>query len=217
MIRAVAFDLDGTLIDSTAAIVDSFYYLFDVIGEPPPQRQDILRGIGAPFIDAVQMLTRHDPHECARLYGEHYRGTACAKTRLLPGARECVTALRAAGLRVGFASSRKLASAEMLLGHLALLDEFDCRITTEQVARGKPHPDLVLKALEALNAEPHEMFYVGDMDFDVLAARAAGVRCLCVATGYATRQELEALGPEAVFDTLEQTTAYILETRRLSA
>lgn len=210
MIRAVAFDLDGTLIDSTTAIVDSFYYLFDVIGEPPPPRSEILRGIGAPFSDAVQMLTAHDPKECAHIYGEHYLRTACGKTHLLPGAREILDACREAGLRTGFASSRKLNSAEMLLGHLGILDHFECRVTTEQVPRGKPHPDIVLAAMAALETPAEAFCYVGDMSYDVLAARAAGARCVGVTTGYAPRAELESLGADAVFDSLAEVGQYLL-------
>ena len=64
--------------------------------------------------------------------------------------------------------------------------------------------------MAALKAAPDEMIYVGDMHYDVMAARAAGVRCLCVTTGYASRQELETLGAEAVFDTLPEVAAHIL-------
>lgn len=213
MIRAVAFDLDGTLIDSTDAIVASFYHTFDTLGLERPPRERIVSTIGYVLPDQFGLMTDHDPDECVRVYREHYGRTACEGTTLMAGAVACLDRLRAAGLRLGFATSKKRALAEMLLEHYGILDVFECRLGPDDVARPKPHPDAVLESLKGLSVEAHEAFFIGDTVFDVRAAQAARVRCLCVTTGYDTRETLEALEPEAVFDTLDEITDYILTHR----
>ena len=213
MIQTVTFDLDGTLIDSTDAIVESFMYTFDVIGEPRPPRDAIVNSIGYTNEQQFAKLSPHDPDDCARIYRAHYELHACAKTTLLPGCREALAALQAEGIRIGFGTSKQRKYAEMILDHLGVLDCFEVRIGPDDVTHPKPHPEAVLKALTLFGVAPSQMIFVGDMHFDVLASQAAGVRCLAVATGYATRAELEALQPEAVFDSLEPLAQYILEHR----
>ena len=213
MIEAVTFDLDGTLIDSTDAIVESFLHTFDVIGEPRPPREAVVNSIGYTNEQQFAMLAKHDPDDCARIYREDYERHACAKTTLLPGCREALAALQREGIRIGFGTSKQRRFAEMILDHLGLLDSFEVRIGPDDVTHPKPHPEAVLKALDHFGLAPSQMLFVGDMHFDVLAAQAAGVRCLAVSTGYATRAELEALRPEAVFDSLEPLAHYILEHR----
>jgi phosphoglycolate phosphatase len=98
----------------------------------------------------------------------------------------------------------------MILEHLGVLDFFEVRLGPDDVAHPKPHPEVVQKALAAFGVASGEMLFIGDTHFDVMAARNAGVRCLCVTTGYNTREELEALAPEGVFDDLDELTDYML-------
>ncbi len=209
--EAVLFDLDGTLIDSTQAIVESFFHTFDTLGRPRPAREAIIAAIGHLLEDQFRRFWPGcDAALCARVYREHYAKAACAGTFLLPGAREILDALRAAGLRLGFATSKRRLYAEMILEDQRVLDYFAARIGPDDVTHAKPHPEAILRAAADLNAAPAATYVVGDTPFDVLAARAAGAPCLCVTTGPATRTELEALGPEAVYDDLEGVALHIL-------
>ena len=210
LIEAVTFDLDGTLIDSTDAIVNSVMHTFDEMGEERPTRRAIVEGIGHTLEDGFRQLGHSDPAEYVRIYRTHYAEAACAQTTLMPGAAESLARLREAGLKLAFATSKKRVYAEMILDHFGEVDQFVSRIGPDDVANPKPHPEPLLKSLTNLGVAAESMFFVGDTHFDVLAARAAGVRCLCVTTGYATRAELEALNPERVFDFLPELTAYIL-------
>lgn len=211
MITAVCFDLDGTLIDSTEAIVESFYHTFDAFEEPRPPRDAIVNSIGFVLEEQFALLSKHDPQECTRVYRAYYEHVCRPKTALMSGARECLHALRDAGLDLAFATSKRRTYSEMILEHLGVLDFFSVRLGPDDVLKPKPDPEAVLKACEMLNVTPQQLLFVGDMHFDVLASRDAGVRCLCVTTGYATREELEALEPERVFDGLDALTAYVLD------
>ncbi|MCL4694674.1 MAG: HAD family hydrolase [Candidatus Hydrogenedentes bacterium] len=211
MITAVCFDLDGTLIDSTEAIVESFYHTFDTFNEPRPPRDAIVNSIGYVLEEQFALLSTHDPVECTKVYRAYYETICCPKTTLMPGTRECLQALHDAGLEIAFATSKRRKYSEMILEHLGVLDFFSVRLGPDDVSKPKPDPEVVLKACEMLHVTPQQLLFVGDMHFDVLAAREAGVRCLCVTTGYATREELEALEPERVFDGLDQLTAYVVD------
>ena len=76
-------------------------------------------------------------------------------------------------------------------------------------ALDKPTQDALLKAAAALEVAPDDAVYIGDMFFDVNAARAAGMPCIAVSTGYCTHAELEALGPEVVLGDLHEVRDYL--------
>jgi len=210
MIRAVLFDLDGTLMDSTDAIVDSYNHTFDTIGEPRPDRQFIIGTIGHPLRKQFPMMTDYDVDACITIYRDHYTRFSAAKTTLLPGAEETLAAFAARGLRQGFVTSKKREAAEMLLEHLGALHYMEARIGPLEVTRHKPDPEPVEKAMAALDVAPEETVFVGDMHFDVLAGLAAGVTTLAVTTGYETRAQLEALAPHGVYDSLFEVRDQVL-------
>ena len=72
MIKAVTFDLDGTLIDSTEAIVNSFMHTFRVLGAPPPKREAIVNSIGNLLKDQFRLLGRDDIERSLPIYRKHY-------------------------------------------------------------------------------------------------------------------------------------------------
>jgi pyrophosphatase PpaX len=209
--RAVLYDLDGTLIDSTEAIVGCFMHTFDHFGIARPDARAIVDSIGAPLEDQFQHFwPEGDSAECCRVYRERYATVCREQTYLLPGAREILAACAHAGLRQGFATSKRRLYAEMILEHLGVLGYFETGIGPDEVTHHKPHPEAVLKATAAMQVTPEETFFIGDTHYDVEAGKAAGARVVCVTTGYATRDALEALEPEAVYDTLDEVRDHVL-------
>jgi len=209
MIRTVLFDLDGTLIDSTDAIVASFFHMFDTLGAPRPPRETIIASIGKPLHEQLPELTDLDVETCITAYRGHYEATACDSTVLLPGAAEILPWLHDRGIRIGFATSKKREASEMLLDHLGVLQYFGARIGPFEVSRPKPDPEALFAAMAQLDALPEETAFIGDMHFDVLAGKAAGVLTLAVATGYLSRSELERLEPCHLFDSLHEIREFL--------
>ena len=210
MFEAVTFDLDGTLIDSTEAIVDSFNHTFDTIGDPRPSLEAIMDTISLPLEESLRQLSSRDASELTPIFRAYYEEIAAERTFLLPGVEEALSRLSEAGMPIGLATSKLRKFAELLLDHFGVLKHFECRIGPDDVAHRKPHPEPLLKAAAGLGVKPASMVYVGDSPIDVVASRRAGCPCLCVTTGYGMREELEAVDPAGVFDDLEAVTSFIL-------
>jgi len=210
MIRAVLFDLDGTVMDSTDAIVESHFHTFDTLGLPRPARDLIIGTIGFPMEKQVPMMTDHDPEVFIPIYRAWYEANSPAMTVLLPGVEETFADLHGRGVRMGFVTSKKRAAAEMLMEHLGALHYMDARIGPMDVTHHKPHPEPVEKAMAQLGVRPEETAFVGDMHFDILAGQAAGALTLAVTTGYETRAQLEALHPAGVYDSMLEVRDHLL-------
>lgn len=210
-IRAVLFDLDGTLIDSTEAIVDCFFHTFDVLGVERPPRERIVSSISLTLENQFAQLIDHDPDECARIYREKYFRVGPDMTHLHEGAVEILEQCRAAGVRRGFVTSKLRAASELLLDHLGVLDHFEVRVGPEDVTNPKPHPEPLLKALGDLGVAPDEAVYLGDTPLDVRAAHAAGVPCIAITTGYAEECRLQQENPAAICANLMEAAHRLAE------
>lgn len=208
-LKAVVFDLDGTLIDSTNAIVASYQHTFEQFGQRRPSAQEVIGSIGHPLPVQLGMMGMPDVEAAITVYKRFYDSVAREHTVLLPGAEAMLAQIAAEGLLIGLATSKRLDAAEMLLEHLGVLNHFHSRIGPDEVANPKPHPEPILLSAKLLGVAPEEMVYIGDMHFDVQAAQAAGARAIALTTGYATRGELERLGAEIVLDSLEEAWTYL--------
>lgn len=212
MLKAVVFDLDGTLIDSTEAIIRSFFHTFEMMGMDAPSRQTIHDSISVPLETQFAQLCDGDPVALSKVYRAHYFETCTEGTVLLPGVEETLGLLRDAGLRTAIATSKSLRGSEILLEHLSVTEYFEFVVGADSVAHHKPHPEALELSLSKLGIEAGEMVYVGDTKYDTEASERAGVECVAVATGYASRGELDSLTPVFVADTMAEAGDYIIRS-----
>ena len=210
MVDAVCFDLDGTLIDSTDAIVDSFLHTFRTLKIPEPTRQRIIETISVPLEQQFAKLSVDDTDRATQIYREHYRAEAPAKTTLLPGANSAISQLSDAGLKLAIATSKRRSAAEPLLEYLGVLSAFEFCIGPEDVRHPKPHPECLLLAMDRLQTKPESMIFVGDSQYDIRAANAANVQCIALTTGYSTAEELQEHQPTVVLNNLHEVTRFVL-------
>lgn len=210
-VKAALFDLDGTLIDSTEAIVDCFFHTFDVLGVDRPPRRQIVSRISLTLETQFSQLIDHDPHECARIYREKYFRVGPAMTHLHEGATEILEQCRDSGLRMGFVTSKLRAASELLLEHLDVLYHFEARVGPDDVVNPKPDPEPLWMALDQLGLTPEDAVYLGDTPLDVRAAHAAGIPCIALTTGYASEHELKSENPAVICANLMQATRWLAE------
>jgi len=200
----ILFDLDGTLIDSTEAILESFYQAFDALGGTPPGETAVEALIGHTLDDmfAQSGVAAEDVGAYVQAYRTHFRPISKVKTRLLPGAREAIEAAGAIA-KLGVVTTKTGLYSRELLEHFGVMDAFGVLIGREDAFHAKPHPEPVLKALERLGADPRRSWLIGDTRLDAASARDAGIRCVGVLSGYDNAEQLRALTPFIEKDAFE--------------
>jgi len=187
----ILFDLDGTVIDSTEAILDGFRVAFEYFGEDVPSDEAIKNEVGHTLENMFKTLgvepSRIDEHVHA--YKMHYRLISCEKTLLLEGAREAIVeASKFATL--GVVTTKTGEYSRILLEDMALMDYFSVLIGREDVENPKPHAEPILKALAKLEHDRSKTWMIGDTCMDIESAKNAGVHAIAVTSGYATHSVL---------------------------
>jgi len=182
----ILFDLDGTLIDSTEAILESFAAAFKTFDALIPDDELIKAEIGHPLDAMFATLGVEDAYVDAHVqaYKMHYRKISCAKTVLLPGAREAVE-LASQHAVLGVVTTKTAKYSIELLEHMGLMSYFDVLVGREDVEYPKPHPEPILKALSKLQSDKSRHWMIGDTPMDILAAKAANINSVAVTCGYA--------------------------------
>jgi len=213
----ILFDLDGTLIDSTEAILESFHRTFDVLGGEHPEDETIKALIGH-TLDDMYLRVGIAPEEVeafVRTYKEHYRLISKQKTVLLPLAREAIDAA-AAFARLGIVTTKTGLYSRELLEHFGVMDAFEVLIGREDVTHAKPHPEPVLAALQRMGADPRRSWLIGDTRLDAGAAKQAGIGCVGVLSGYDNAEQLRALTPFIERDALEAVRFIAFQGRNVT-
>ena len=185
--RAVCFDFDYTLGDSTDSIVAGFQYAFPILGFPSPDRETVRGTIGYLLEDAYTMLTGDgDAEHRARfraLFLEAAQERQRTETLLFPGAPELLRGLRAQGVPAAIVSTKRGDTIQAILAHHGLEDEVELVIGSADVTRHKPDPEGLRLAMERLGAAPEETLFCGDTVLDAGAARNAGCPFAAVLNG----------------------------------
>ena len=189
MKTTILFDLDGTLIDSTEAILDSFYYALRNCNAKLVEKEKILRLIGHPLDFMFAHLGIKNVDRCVKFYKERYRLISKEKTHLLPGAKEAVE-IAAQFAALGVVTTKTGLYSKELLEHLGLMHHFGVLIGREDVVHPKPDPEPILKAMHHLDARLEHTWMVGDTCLDMHAAKSAGIGSIAVSCGYASVEEL---------------------------
>ena len=185
----VLFDLDGTLVDSAAAILGSFHHATEtVLRRRFPDDEILARVGGTNLAHQMALLDPDRVDELVRVYRAHndpqYSELAC-----FDGVLDVLRQLKVEGRRLGIVSAKRRPTVERVLRSAGMGEYFDVVVGSDDTQRHKPDPEPVLKALEVLEAGPDEAAYVGDSPFDVAAARAAGVFAVAVGWGGIHRVE----------------------------
>jgi AHBA synthesis associated protein len=171
--RAVVFDLDGVLVDSFPVMRKAFTIAYaEVVGPGEPPFDEYNKHLGRFFPDIMRImglpLAMEDPfvRESYRLAGE---------VTVFDGVVDMLTGLRERDVRLAVATGKAGRRARSLLGLLGLLPLFEHVIGSDEVARPKPAPDIVLRALDLMDVSPSDAMMVGDAVTDLASARGAGV------------------------------------------
>jgi phosphoglycolate phosphatase len=195
LIRAILFDFDYTLADSSQGVIDCIGFALDELAFPPVSDDAACRTIGLSLPDTLNVLAGPQPPEIsaafARLFVEHADRVMAAKTALYPGVRETLARLKARGLVLGIVSTKYRRRIETILRREGLLAPFALVVGGEDVSTHKPDPESLRLAMEKLGVQPKEAVYVGDSVTDAEAARRAGIAFVAVVSGATPREAFD--------------------------
>lgn len=196
-IRAVLYDFDGTLADTTELVMECYRQTMERhLGEVPPV-EEWLRGFGTPL--EVQMSRFATSAAQRRAMIDSYRwfqeDGAERLVRPFAGALETLDELRARGIELAIVTSRHRESTLRAIDLCGLTARFREIVTPEDVASPKPHPEPVLCALRRLGVDPGVALFVGDSPHDIVAGRGAGTDTAAALWGPFAREVLEAERP----------------------
>lgn len=205
-IRAVVFDLDGVVVDSSAVMREAFSIAYaEVVGDGPAPFEEYNRHMGRYFPDIMRLMGL--PLEMEEPFvRESYRMAHLVP--LFPGVRETLEELHGRGVRMAIATGKSGPRARSLLDTLGVLGLFDQVIGSDEVARPKPAPDIVLAALGHLDVPPEQAMMVGDAVIDLLSGRDAGVTTVATTWHGGDVAGLLAAGPDVVAHAPTDLLAY---------
>ncbi|WP_130832292.1 phosphoglycolate phosphatase [[Erwinia] mediterraneensis] len=212
-IRALAFDLDGTLVDSAPGLADAIDRTLADLQLPAAGVARVSTWIGN---GADVMMTRalswalnrepqpEEQRDARALFDKHYADTVEAGSTLFPQVTATLQALHARGLPLAIVTNKPSAFVAPLLSSLGIADYFSLIIGGDDVVVKKPHPAAIFLVLGKFGLLPQELLFVGDSRNDILAARAAGVPNVGMTFGYNYGEPIATSQPDVTLNAFDE-------------
>ena len=216
-VRAAAFDLDGTLLDTLPDIAEAARRMLADVGRPEVGAKAVRRYVG----DGIQRLAKRlltqemdgeppagELERALDRFEHHYRDTLTQRTRPFPGVEDGLRQFAREGLKLACVTNKAESFTLPLLEATGLRGYFELVVAGDTLPRKKPDPLPLLYCAQQFGARPHELLVVGDSANDALAARAAGCPAFCVPYGYSARDVRE-LDCDAIVENLVEAARLI--------
>jgi len=214
-IRAVIFDLDGTLIDTASEIAVALNRGFEELGLPGLPRKDVENLIGRGVHSMVERALQQAGGGSIELGGAvkrfeaHYAQTVGTQAELFPGVLAGLRLLSESGYKLSVVTNKPRFFTQRLLSRVQVDSLFAGVVAGDDGIRRKPHGDMLVAACRALGADPGSALMIGDSDNDVRAARAAGCPVWCVPYGYNEGRGADTLACDRMVATVEEAATIL--------
>ena len=195
MIKAVIFDIDGTLIDSNAAHAESFVKAFEKFGKDAPfEKLKCLIGMGADDI-LEKFLSKKEieefGEELKKYRKENFLKEFLPKVKIFPKLRELLEKIKSENKQIALASSASREELEKYSEKLQISDLYEEETNADDAEEAKPEPDIFQAALKKLkDIKNEEAIVIGDTPYDAIAAKKAGLQIIGVMSGGWSREKL---------------------------
>ena len=219
MIKAVLFDLDGTLVNSIEDLADAANYGLSMLNFPTHETEKYKYFVGNGMPDLIRRVLPEDKRDSdthsklfdifVKRYQEHFFD----KTRAYDGIEELLTELRKMGMKLAVISNKAEAFTLQVVDK-ALGDKFDEVYGKREGYPTKPDPRLTLELMKKLGVSPEECVLVGDSGMDMAASVNAGCIGIGALWGFRTKEELQSNGAVYVAQKPMQVIEIIKEINR---
>jgi phosphoglycolate phosphatase len=217
-VRAVLFDLDGTLVHSAPDLAAAVNRMLCDLGRAEEAMETVITWVGNGMTRLVKRALTGDmqgepPQDlferALALFQQHYAEQLSVLTRPYAGTVAALDALVTRGFALGCVTNKPAMFTEPLLRKLGLVKYFRVIVAGDTTPARKPDPAPLQHACAALGIEPAQALLVGDSANDVQAARNAGMPVICVSYGYNHGCDVREMNPDAVVDSLEELPQYL--------
>lgn len=212
-IRALAFDLDGTLIDSAPGLAAAIDRTLEALSLRPAGVERVSTWIGnGADIMMERALTwslerapqPEEQHDARALFDTFYAQTVEAGSTLFPQVVDTLEKLRQHQLPMAIVTNKPTPFVAPLLESLGIADYFDLIIGGDDVVVKKPHPAAIFLVLGKFGLLPGELLFVGDSRNDILAAQGAGCPCVGMTFGYNYGEPIASSNPDLILDNFNE-------------
>ena len=208
--KAVFFDLDGTLTDSGEGIINCATLALNHYGIPVPSREEMRVFVGPPldqtFIRFGVPADKTD--EAIKVFRSRYTTVGKFENFPYPGVADMLQSLKEQGHRLFVATSKPEVMANEVLRHFDLDGYFE-QIAGATLDGSRSHKADVITYLLGLTGDVGQTLMVGDTAFDVIGAAAHGIPTIGVSWGYGTAEDMEKAGAIAIDHSMEELVALI--------
>lgn len=217
--KAILWDLDGTIINSEEGITKCVQYALQAHGIDEPDLKKLLCFIGPPLDPVFREkygMTEEEAWQSVIKYRERFNVKGIFECCLYDGVKETIIDLKEKGYVQALASSKPETACKRILEHFGLTSYFDEVVGSTldgSISTKQEVLEELGRRMEHLSIHKNEMCLIGDTKYDAAGARAFGIRCIGVGYGFGESGELLAAGAEAVFDKIEEVERYIENDR----
>ena len=217
-IRAIAIDLDGTLLDTIADLCGAVNRALAELGfaELPLQlvKSFVGKGLGEHMRKSLLTVLKREPTDDEKahaiaLYKRHYAAHIADQTTIYPGVVEGLDAFKSRGLKMSVVTNKRTIFTETLLAHFKLAPYFDHLVCGDTLTTNKPDPGMMFYSAGRFGVNPREMLMIGDSGNDSRAAKAAGSPVVLMTYGYSEGENLIDLHANAIVGTFADIPALL--------
>lgn len=213
LIKAVLFDLDGTLINTNDIIIESFKHTLRQELNLTVETEEIIKYFGEPLKTTMERYDRENVDRLISVYREHNEIIHDSMILPIEGAEEVLEILKGMGIKLGVVTSKRRKIAERGLKLFNLDKYMDVIITPEDTLRHKPDAEPALKACEVLGIKPEEALFVGDSHFDIMCGHNAGMKACFVGYSAIPLRNVALYSPDYIVDSILDIAAIVKDDR----
>ena len=184
--KLIIFDMDGTLVNSSLTITNAINYVRKNLGFDPMEQESILRMVNDHTLNPAKTFYHAEAFDSdhERWFSEYYTKNHENELVLYDGIKELLESLKGNGHALAVATNAYRGSTIESLTHLNVYEHFDAIACYDDVAKGKPHPDMLHRILDELDIHADDSLFIGDGPRDEMASKKAEIEYIMVDWGF---------------------------------